>query len=65
MDSNKTIMDVERDIWLVNQDLKMVKSYIADDKSIKMDIEFAKIKLLEKKFYLLAELRTLLRKGQP
>jgi hypothetical protein len=61
MDTNKTILDVETDIWAVNRELKIIKSYIADDKSIKMDIEFAKIKLLEKKFYLLAELRSLLR----
>ena len=65
MESSKSIMDIELDIWSVNRDLKLVKAYIADDKSIKMDIEFAKIKLLEKKFYLLAELRTLLREGHP
>ncbi len=65
MNSNKTVMDVEMDIWTVNRELKIVKGYIADDKNIKMDIEFAKIKLLEKKFYLLAELRNLLRDGRP
>ena len=64
MNSNKTIMDVEMDIWTINRELKIVKGYIADDKNIKMDIEFAKIKLLEKKFYLLAELRNLLRDGR-
>ncbi|GEM_PF-5332096 len=66
MDNNeKSIMDIEMEIWQVNQDLKIIKSYIADDRNIKMDIEFAKIKLLEKKFYLLAELRALLRGGRP
>ena len=65
MNSNKTVMDVEMDIWTINRELKIVKGYIADDKNIKMDIEFAKIKLLEKKFYLLAELRNLLRDGRP
>ncbi len=65
MNSNKTVLDVEMDIWTVNRELKIVKGYIADDKNIKMDIEFAKIKLLEKKFYLLAELRNLLRDGRP